>query len=77
MISGCILCEEVSGRDPLSVQLRGERARPLMESPHFVALPDIQPLVAGHTLIATKYQHPFVTGVWAALGEEFEGSPNV
>jgi len=73
MYINCVLCNEVSGRNALSVRLHHKRPLALAESAHFVALPDIQPLVSGHTLVLTKFHIPSFSGVSATLREELQG----
>jgi ATP adenylyltransferase len=50
----CILCEEITGPRPLSGRVFGIRSKPIVESPNFVVVPDIRPIVAGHSLLITK-----------------------
>ena len=55
--SGCLLCDEVQNRSPLSVRARlcdDPRANFLLESRSLLLLPDISPLVPGHSLLITK-----------------------
>lgn len=53
----CFLCDEVNGQAPLSYFL-GHYENPtdkvIEESFHFVAFPDISPIVPGHTLLLPK-----------------------
>jgi diadenosine tetraphosphate (Ap4A) HIT family hydrolase len=59
--SGCLLCDEVSNRSPLSVRL-GRCTHPrenfLLESEHFLLLSDLSPLVPGHCLLITRAHYP-------------------
>jgi diadenosine tetraphosphate (Ap4A) HIT family hydrolase len=54
---GCFLCNEVNNQDPLS-QYLGRYVKPddkfVAMSNHFVAMPDINPVVPGHTLLMTR-----------------------
>lgn len=70
MTSRCVLCDELSGQYALSERLFRLRASPLVESAHFVAFPDIHPLVDGHTLVVTRSHIPAFSRVPAALAPE-------
>lgn len=53
----CFLCDEVNEGEPLSYFLeiyKHPTDKILFESPHFVAMPDISPIVPGHTLLFPK-----------------------
>src|SRR4051794_38088770 len=69
----CVLCDELYGRDPLSARVRGERARPLVESEHFVVLPDLRPITDGHVLIISRFHLSAFSGVPAAYSDELRG----
>jgi diadenosine tetraphosphate (Ap4A) HIT family hydrolase len=58
---GCPLCHEISDIDPLSRRLGLYPTRAhkiLLEDRTFVLMPDISPLVPGHSLIVTKHHVP-------------------
>ena len=48
---GCFLCDEIRGANALSRIIHKHRANPILESDDFVLLPDIHPLVSGHSLL--------------------------
>jgi diadenosine tetraphosphate (Ap4A) HIT family hydrolase len=55
--SGCMLCDEVRHENPLSVRLGHARAPGdliILETANFLLLPDISPIVPGHSLLITK-----------------------
>lgn len=55
--SGCLLCDEVTNNGALSMRL-GLYGRPgariLLETPDFLLIPDISPVVPGHSLLITR-----------------------
>jgi diadenosine tetraphosphate (Ap4A) HIT family hydrolase len=60
-VSGCLLCDEFHHTAPLSVKLglcSVPRANLLLESENFVLLPDISPLVPGHSLLVPREHYP-------------------
>jgi len=72
MRNRCFLCDEIDrGEHALSALIRGRLAEPLEESDHFVALPDLQPLVEGHSLLVTKFHIPSFLQLPVAYSSEF------
>jgi diadenosine tetraphosphate (Ap4A) HIT family hydrolase len=72
MMNRCFLCDEVDGGSrALSALLLGRLAEPLEESDHFLALPDIQPLVDGHSLLLTKFHIRSFSELPVAHSSEF------
>jgi diadenosine tetraphosphate (Ap4A) HIT family hydrolase len=55
--SGCLLCDEVHGENPLSLRLGHYKTtadKVILETEHFLLLPDISPIVQGHILLISK-----------------------
>lgn len=53
----CFLCDEINSKEPLSYYLdvyENPTDKVLFESPHFIAMPDISPIVPGHSLLFPK-----------------------
>ncbi|MDP1818027.1 MAG: hypothetical protein Q8K92_26480, partial [Leadbetterella sp.] len=53
----CFLCDEVNSQKPLSYYLeiyQDPKDKVLFESPHFIVMPDISPIVPGHALLFPK-----------------------
>ena len=72
--SGCLLCDEVRGEYPLSLRLglyATAADKVIMETEHFLLLPDISPIVPGHSLLISKDHFPCFTQLPNSMLEEF------
>jgi diadenosine tetraphosphate (Ap4A) HIT family hydrolase len=71
---GCILCEEIVGNSGLSSKL-GLYPEPsrrfLFQNEHFVLIPDISPIVPGHSLVVTRRHVPCFSALPPHLVEPF------
>ena len=71
----CLLCDELNGEKALSARLglyASAQQKVLLQSRNFVLIPDISPLVPGHTLIVSKHHVSCYAALEAELAEEFE-----
>lgn len=56
-VGGCLLCDEINNQGALSTRLdlyEKPADRILMETANFLLIPDISPMVPGHSLLITK-----------------------